>query len=123
MDGTTPYYFYQGKFRPICGHWFWNNNDGATSFCKKLGNYESGTVSLLRKTYDEDAINIGECQPNDDIMKCKGGFNSYDLHEKCKTGHKVSIGINCKPGNITIYRSITNETNVVTEIKENCQPT
>ena len=33
-----------GKWRPICGHWFWDNNYGAKAFCKRLG-YESGEFS------------------------------------------------------------------------------
>ena len=30
-----------GKWTPICGHWFWDNNYGARLFCKQLG-YNNG---------------------------------------------------------------------------------
>ena len=55
-DGT-PYFFWNGKFYPICGHWFWDTKYGAKSFCQKLG-YMNGHIKEKRvgseKNYAED---------------------------------------------------------------------
>merc|ERR1712032_106138 len=32
-----PRVFYNGTFYPICGHHFWDNNEGASTICRKLG--------------------------------------------------------------------------------------
>ena len=32
-----PEVFHAGKFYPICGHYFWDSDDGAATVCKMLG--------------------------------------------------------------------------------------
>ena len=36
--------YFNNQWTPICGHWFWNNNIGATLFCQELG-YNSGVIT------------------------------------------------------------------------------
>ena len=100
LDANTPYYFFKGDYRPICGHWFWDNNDGATTFCKKLGK-TSGTVKQVRGEYDEDAFHIGRCNAGEELDKCTAGDNMRSMDKpSCKKGNKVSIEIECDDGNI-----------------------
>ena len=35
--------YHNEKWIPICAHWFWNDNNGATLFCQQLG-YEIGII-------------------------------------------------------------------------------
>ena len=38
-----------GKWTPICGHWFWDNNYGASMFCRKLNpKYKQGSQSICK---------------------------------------------------------------------------
>lgn len=34
---TTPEIWTDGKWMPICGHWFWDSQEGARTFCRALG--------------------------------------------------------------------------------------
>ena len=34
---------YKGKLYPLCGHNFWDNNEGVTTACKLLG-FETGKL-------------------------------------------------------------------------------
>ena len=36
--------YFENQWTPICGHWFWNNNIGATLFCQELG-FNSGVIT------------------------------------------------------------------------------
>ena len=66
---------------PICGHCFWDNDRGATAFCKKAG-AESG--KYIGSTFTpSNAIWIGICRPEDIENEvwpyCTGGCNSRDV--------------------------------------------
>ena len=109
LEGKTPYYFYQGEYRPICGPWFWDSNNGATAFCKKLG-HEEGIVVRVREVNDQDAFHVGKCNPGDDITSCTGGDNTRDLKNFCRKREKISIEIECLPGSISyilVYSKIS----------------
>ena len=67
-DGT-PMLFWKEKWSPICGHYFWDNQHGATTFCKKLG-YSSGQQERANTNYDEISIIIGTCQQDQDLAEC-----------------------------------------------------
>ena len=92
-DGT-PYLFWGGGWSPICGHWFWNNQHGAKSFCEKLG-FIDGTLNKENSEYCEDSIEIGMCNSGDTIDSCTGGSNKYSKTEWCQTGNQVKITITC----------------------------
>ena len=89
---------------PICGHYFWNNQNGAKSFCQKLG-YIGGTqIGLgLGKTYSEDAIRVGGCKPGEDLESCSSKCNDKELGnvneagcKSCAAGRPVKISITCE---------------------------
>ena len=94
-DGI-PYVFWSGDWSPICGHWFWNNQNGAKSFCQKLG-FADGSFNKENSEYCEDAIEIGACRPGEMINSCTGGSNEYKKTSWCQTGggNAVKITISC----------------------------
>ena len=98
VDGNgNPMFFWEGRWSPICGHWFWDNQNGATSFCRKLG-YTSGDQSRSYARYDEDAIRIGRCRYGESLEACTGGCNERGVGDgcaACSVGNNVAITISC----------------------------
>ena len=97
-DGT-PKVFWANAWRPICGHWFWDNNNGAKSFCQRLG-YSDGVIEKTKIAYDEDAIRLGRCNSNEDFLSCSDGCNDLGIGDgrkgcKCSQGNEVGIRISC----------------------------
>ena len=45
-NGGNPCVFEDGAFAPICVHFFWNNDDGAATLCRKLGFFDAPQVWL-----------------------------------------------------------------------------
>jgi len=98
LIGKTPYYFTEGKYHPICGHYFWDNDNGASAFCRKLGYNQArldASVTKVKSAYEADAIAIGRCLENEDITSCTGSHNKYALEDWCTKGNPVSIEIEC----------------------------
>ena len=87
------------KWSPICGHYFWNNNFGATAFCKELG-YPSGSWEHTNNELDEDSIQVGQCSDGEELMACTAGYNEYSITNDCKrdseNGKKAGIRITCE---------------------------
>ena len=92
-DGT-PYLFKDDKWFPICGHYFWDNDNGATAFCHKLG-YPEGTVRETGHAYSEDSIRVGKCDEGEYLMACTDGSNSYETGGSCSAGNDAGIRITC----------------------------
>ena len=94
----VPEVLYNGKYYPICGHYFWDNDNGATTFCKMLG-FHKGTYKSTRNTYDVDSMPVGECKPGEGLMKCTGGGNGWgNLDYRagwCKKGQKIGVTVTC----------------------------
>ena len=89
-DGT-PMLFWKEKWSPICGHYFWDNQHGANTFCKKLG-YLSGKqerANRANKKYGEESIQIGRCNKDVDLTECTKK-KTY-----CGAKDKVAIRITC----------------------------
>ena len=87
-----------GAWTPICGHWFWDNNYGASLFCHKLG-FPSGTISD-RITLPSDGVRMGKCELGDVWPYCSSGSNDHSIGgSKCQSGDKAGITINCNSGN------------------------
>ena len=108
-DGT-PEFFWNGKFNPICGHWFWDNQEGAISFCQKIG-YKTGFIKEMweysdsKKIYAEDAIRVGKCHAGEQLETCSGGYNDKGIGNggtNCAAGEKVAFMIHCD-GNTQEY--------------------
>ena len=107
VDDKYPEVFLNGKWSPICGHGFWNNNNGATLFCQKLSpNFRSGKViKRTDKKLKSDAVRVGICGKNNQWLKCKWGCNDLGLGNgcsakgrqevKCAKGESASIEIKC----------------------------
>ena len=97
-DGT-PKVFWDNKWSPICGHWFWDNNNGAKSVCQRLG-YSGGEVEKANDAYAEDAIGLGRCDYNEDFLSCSIGCGDKGIGNKngcpgCSAGNRVAIRIHC----------------------------
>ena len=92
-DGT-PFLFMDDKWFPICGHYFWDNDHGATSFCNILG-YPKGTVHKTKHRYSEDSIRVGKCEEGEYLMACTDGSNSYETGGDCSAGNEAGIIITC----------------------------
>ena len=96
-DDKFPEVCLNGMWSPICGHWFWDNDHGATVFCTKLG-YEYGHVNPREEqragTYHVPAIHVGKCRAREELTACTGGHNHY-TSRNCNAGDKIGITITC----------------------------
>ena len=94
----VPEILYQDNYYPICGHFFWDNDNGATTVCKLLG-FKSGkrTKSLVK--FGVDAMPVGDCKPSEDLRKCTGGGNAWGRFDYrngwCKKGTSVGVTVTC----------------------------
>ena len=94
LDKKFPEVFYNGKWSPICGHVFWDNQFGATLFCNQinetyLSGFEYNSGSIL---YD-DSVSIGGCNKNtESLLEC-GSFD--ENYGGCSLGDGASIAIKC----------------------------
>ena len=104
-DDGTPLVFWNNVWSPICGHYFWDNQHGATKFCQRMG-YDAGQLSWRDPIhrYMEDAFRIGRCNSYDDWTSCSDGCNDYradgygcsnNYNAYCRAGERVGITISC----------------------------
>ena len=50
IEDKYPEVFWNGKWSPICGPYFWNNDFGASLFCQRLNStYQSGIKNHFKK--------------------------------------------------------------------------
>ena len=96
-DDIAEVYFNE-KWVPICGHWFWDNNIGATLFCQKLG-FESGAINERFKLKN-DGLRVGKCDSGDSWLQCSrcgelqvGG--QCDGGGNCNRGQTAAFSISC----------------------------
>ena len=100
-ENATPYMYWDNQWIPICGHYFWDNQEGASLFCKKIG-YSKGSISRKHGKYPQDSFRIGKCNAGDDWSSCKGGCNGYTIGGACANGascdkeQHVKIEITCE---------------------------
>ena len=90
-----PMIFWDGKWSRICGHYFWDNNIGATMFCKKL-NYDSGTILESKYHSAKPGFWIGQCLHGDKFPYCTGRCSDMfgKIGGRCSTGF-LGIGSIC----------------------------
>ena len=90
-----------GAWTPICGHFFWDGDHGASLFCQKLG-FPSGTIGDRIKL-PSDGVRIGKCEVGNVWPYCSGGCNDHSIGgtkcSDCQSGAKSGITIHCNPGN------------------------
>jgi len=92
-DGA-PYIFWEGIWNRICGHNFWNNQEGAKAFCKQLG-YTDGTFTKSGK-HNEHQLRVGTCNAGEALASCTGGSNDYKINGDCKVNQDDNaITISC----------------------------
>ena len=115
-DDGTPQIFWDEVWSPICGHYFWDNQHGASKFCEKLG-YDGGAYSGRGsgETYGYDSFRLGKCNDNDIWPDCTGGCNEYEVggicadswSGYCTSGEEVKITITCDGDSILTSTSCT----------------
>ena len=83
-----------GVWSPICGHWFWNNMDGANLFCKEMtGKAVSAKITKRHLRLDSKAAIVGQCQQSDkSIMECTGNKPGAS---HCSAGNNAGVKIQC----------------------------
>ena len=91
-----PEVHYKGKWYPVCGHYFWDNHHGATTFCKQLG-FTSGTQSRTRAKFKVDAMPVGKCNAGQKFNKCNQGGHAWgNLNYRngwCKAGKAIGVSV------------------------------
>ena len=101
----VPEVYFGGKYYPICGHYFWNDDFGAASVCATLG-FKSGSradpsqsETNIGPTYDVDAMPVGACKDGEEVMNCTGGGNAWGEFDyesgMCKQGEEVGVKVIC----------------------------
>ena len=111
----VPEILWEGKYRLICGHFFWDNHHGATAICRSMGFLEGGTVSKAGDVvYEEGSLQVGKCTEGQDILECKAAGNAYKVGQgTCKAGRNRAIRIACKGSAPTTTTTISMTTNTV----------
>ena len=94
-EDDVPMIYWKGLWVPICGHYFWNNQIGASKFCQKMG-YDYGIVSGigLGESYTIDSFKLGQCDTDNAWLQCSGGCNDYEIGGKCND----DINMDCSAG-------------------------
>jgi hypothetical protein len=92
---------YRGKWYPVCGHYFWDNDHGATSFCKALG-FAKGVRGKRGAKFAVDAMPVGKCRPGQNFKQCNIGGNAWGNFNYrngwCKKGHGIGVAVKCSGG-------------------------
>lgn len=88
------------KWYPICGHYFWDSNDGASLFCKRMG-YNQGVNKKTHVKMESDSVAVGKCDRKAKAVDgCSSGGNDFTNLDTnngwCKKGNKIGVAINCK---------------------------
>jgi hypothetical protein len=93
----VPEVFWKNKWMPICGHAFWDSNNGATTICKQLG-FTTGLLQALKngkEVFDTDAQFVGNCPAGTRLDACIRDGNPAAAHDNCKAGQDVGVTIKC----------------------------
>lgn len=90
---------YEGHYYPICGLYFWDNDEGASALCRLAGYPHGGIVIRTNATYVKDAMPIGKCYPGEDVDSCSAGGNAYGdfsyQEGACAAGQPVGVEVVC----------------------------
>ena len=98
-EAFVPEVLYEGQYYPICGHNFWDNDDGATTVCKALG-FISGARIRTDAVYKVDAMPVGKCNSGEALDDCTAGYNEWGNFNyakgHCKEGNPIGVQVICK---------------------------
>jgi len=116
----TPYVFWKGSWVPICGHYFWDNNDGASTFCKKLGHKKGGIITEGRggektEVTKKDSFWVGLCGSGEDLLHCSKSCNLRTIGVG-----KVCGGNKCGKGQVKNFHITCSGTTAVQSSKGSC---
>lgn len=91
-----PYLYYDGEWKPICGHYFWDNNYGCGAVCAAMGySYTGATRTHTRYTLTENSIEVGKCNNNEGILGCTMANNYYTETSWCSVGNGIGNACTC----------------------------
>ena len=96
-DDRTPYMYWDFEWYPICGHFFWDNNVGATLICNKLGNNSGAVFRHPGEKYLHSSFKVGKCNINENLLNCTGGCNDYQVGGYCGNQNMNDVA-NGNPG-------------------------
>ena len=99
---TTPEVLYLGEWYPVCGHYFWDNSDGAGTVCQQLG-FASGKLTKTGAVYSKNAMHVGKCAVGEALTACTKGGNAWGVFDvvknsNCRRGERVGIEVTCSGG-------------------------
>jgi hypothetical protein len=90
---------HEGRYHPVCGIGFADNDEGAKALCRRMGFNYGGTAIRTNAIYAKDAMPIGRCNPGEGVESCSAGGNAYgDFTSQggaCATGNPVGVQIVC----------------------------
>merc|ERR1712113_901447 len=93
-----PEVLYNGKYYPICGHYFWDNHEGAKIICKSVG-MKGGKQKRTSKKFNKDSMPIGKCNAGQALDKCTGGGNAWGKFNHrggwCSKGKNIGVQVTC----------------------------
>ena len=97
---------YKGNWYPICGHYFWDNDHGASTLCKQLG-FNSGKQSKTRAKFSVDAMPVGKCGASQRLNKCSLGGNAWGNFSCgngwCKKGTSIGVTVRARLQRVYVY--------------------
>lgn len=97
-----PWVYYSNTWYPICGHYFWDDDNGATKVCQGLG-FSSGKKDKKKSpSYSKDAMPVGECRSGQSLTACTDGGNAWGnfawRNNDCRAGKNVRCLVKCYGG-------------------------
>ena len=98
-EGFVPEVLFEGKYYPVCGHYFWDNDYGAETICKALG-FDGGAKARTSAQYEEHAMPVGKCNSGEALDKCTAGGNAFgnldDRNGWCNAGTDIGVEVVCQ---------------------------
>ncbi|KAK3270187.1 hypothetical protein CYMTET_21402 [Cymbomonas tetramitiformis] len=93
----TPWYYLQGGWHPVCGHWLWDDHHTADAFCRKLGYSEGRVRATWRRLEGVGGVYFGRCLAGETLGQCSGGHSTWEGMTKSPPSLHVPGG-RCYPG-------------------------
>ena len=69
---------FRGSWWHVCGHYFWDSDDGAQSVCKAIG-FKDGKRISERKDHGPGVMvmPVGKCNKGESLVSCTGAWNNW----------------------------------------------
>lgn len=90
------------RWTTVCGHYFWDNDEGAKTACLKLG-YEGGVIHKVTTGLSLDDTDVwysGGCNAGEAIGQCTGGIEEQCRNNRincggCNRGTDADVEVEC----------------------------